>query len=142
MSISHGKANGAGTPCGRIRAACDVRSRLRLGAKVLGTQGGHRFPKRNRWCFSVIPGDPISEAWPGAMDMAILGGFMLVIDTCSGIPLWIKEVGHAETELAQENPQNIKTIYIYICIHIFGWWFGTFFIFPYIYIYIGNNHHI
>jgi hypothetical protein len=36
--------------------------------------------------FSVIPGDPISEAWPGAMDMlAILGGFMLVIDTCSGI---------------------------------------------------------
>ena len=130
------KANGAGTPCGRIRAA-DVRSRLRLGAKVLGTQGGHRFPAKPVVFFGDprLPGDPISEAWPGAMDMAILGGFMLVIDTCSGIPLWIKEVGHAETELAQENPQNIKTIYIYICIHIFGWWFGTFFIFPYIYIY-------
>ena len=49
-SISHGEANGAGTPCGRLRAAC-VRSRLRLGAKVLGTQGGHRIFRRKRWVF-------------------------------------------------------------------------------------------
>ena len=47
-----------------------------------------------------------------------------------------------QDKLVMDNPHHIYSpthilyIYIYIYVTLPGWWFGTFFIFPY----IGNNH--
>ena len=45
-----------------------------------------------------------------------------------------------QDKLVMDNPHHIYSpthiLYIYIYVTLPGWWFGTFFIFPY----IGNNH--
>ena len=109
------EATGAGTPGGRVRAA-DVHGRL--AAKVLGTQGGHRWrnrPLRLRWWWS--PPDEGREgswwAWPQwklffREDKDIRRFVILRSDAIWGFMLSPKvdQTSFGHTETAKKNIHN------------------------------------